>query len=267
VSYDGGANFEVLIGAGDPRWVMDTSSGYSIGFGTISQDVPLGTATTVFRFVYNTFDSGVSPGDPVGWYIGDFMATANGICAGLCPPDAVYDTGPANDVEAIGTGAFADTGFADDFTLASGEETFCAFHLDMLFFPGDPKYNEARVRIYDNPNGLINLGSFAAAVPVFDATFSLANSDLQYSDTGRRPFGAEAWAYDLFLSDIVTLPAGPYAFHIVFPDATTTAYWLTAPATGSGQCSQYWGVTQDAPLDICVALGDSAFDTLHLRID
>jgi hypothetical protein len=89
VSYDGGTNWSILIDSPDPGWVAPN-------WHRMSAVIPGGmaTATTTFRFRYDTVDGCCGPSDVVGWFVDDFailpagvpdcgdgnICTANGAC-------------------------------------------------------------------------------------------------------------------------------------------------------------------------------------------
>jgi len=139
-------------------------------------------------------------------------------------------------------------GIADDFVLDDDTEGTC-FRFDMYDFVDSGNLTTLRVRIYDNPNGLLNLGSFWAATPLFDQTYSVDGGSLTITDTGEDMYG-----YDLlrFLASgpEYALAAGSYAVHLSFPGTDQAGFWATAGSDAS-DCAVYWGDWMDWPMDTC----------------
>jgi hypothetical protein len=144
-------------------------------------------------------------------------------------------------------------GVADDFTLDQATEGTC-LRFDIFDFVDSGNLSTLRARIYENPNGLMNLGSFAAATPVFDQTYSVADGTLTITDTGEDLYG-----YDLLrfvaTGPAYVLDAGDYAMHIMFPGTWDAGFWATAGSDDS-DCAVYWGDWMDWPSDTCAGGDD-----------
>ena len=262
VSYDGGTTFSILIPSSDPSWRVTPSGGFSIGFRTITQAVPLGTSTTVFRFTYDTTDATGSPGTTAGFFVDDFIATNDPSCKITGCPFAAYDAGPADLVNGIRTFNWNDNGIMDSFSLAEPLD-MCSAGFEFFFQPGATKHAKVRVRIYAAPNGMASLGPFASAVPVFDHVF-VDGTDLTFFPTGTGNYGYEIWRYEI--TPVGTLPAGNYAFHITFPSiGDHPSFWATAPQTGS-ECTHQWGTYITTPQSICSLQGSQEFENMALTI-
>lgn len=144
-------------------------------------------------------------------------------------------------------------GIADDFTLDEAVEGTC-LRLDMFDTVGSGNLTTLRVRIYANPNGLLNLGSFAAATPVFDQTYTTSDGSLTIKDTGE-----DLYYYDLLrfqaTGPAYSLAAGSYALHVSFPGTWDAGFWATS-GTDDSDCAVYWGDWVDSPSDACAG-GDN----------
>jgi hypothetical protein len=160
-----------------------------------------------------------------------------------------YDSGTADFVNGLRPdGGWAYYGVADDFVLTQAAEGTC-LRFDMYDFVGSGNLNTVRVRIYDNPSGLMNLGSFWSAIPLFDQTYSVGAGTLTISDTGQ-----DLYYYDLLrfvgTGPAYSLAAGSYAVHLTFPDTWDAGFWATSGTDGS-DCAVIWGEWQDSPADAC----------------
>lgn len=165
-----------------------------------------------------------------------------------CP---VFDNGVADLVQGVRPGlGWTEAGVADDFDLLAGESIIAKIRVDMLGFFGSGNLETMRVRIFSNPAGLLNLGSFAEAVPVYDQTFSVANGNLSISDTG-----LDLQNFDLLRLEatgpVVDLGPGSFALHLGFP-GSPDGYWATSGADAS-DCAIIWGSASavDLPVEAC----------------
>ena len=191
---------------------------------------------------------------------GDCALVANcggsGDCQGDDIPDdcqldekTFFDNGEANEVDGTRPDVgWTDAGMADDFTLDDAIVGH-RLRLDIYDDNGTDDFETMRVRVYEAPDGLMNLGSFGEATPVFDATYSRGSGDLEIIDTGvdfyyLRLYRFEASGQPFFLDP------GHYALHIMFPGTAGAGFWATAGENDS-DCAIVWGPQVDSPADAC----------------
>ena len=181
-----------------------------------------------------------------------------------CQPDAVpdecqlelegcdgirYDAGQADGEEAVRPDwGWANYGVADDFTLDEDMDGSC-FRFDIYDFADSENLPVMQVRIYENYDGLMDLGAFWEVTPVFDQTYSLDDGNLEITDTGEDLYG-----YDL-LRFVATgtdweLNAGDYAMHLTFPETGDAGFWARA-GTDDSDCAVVWGDWEGWPSSMC----------------
>jgi hypothetical protein len=165
-----------------------------------------------------------------------------------------YDSGFADLVNGVRPDAgWSFVGIADDFTLEAAAEGTC-LRFDIFDWVDSGNLTTLHVRIYENPNGLMNLGSFWSATPLFDQTYSVDDGTLTITDTGEDLYG-----YDLLrfvaTGPAYALDAGNYAMHIMFPGTWDAGFWATAGSDDS-DCAVYWGDWVDYPSDACAGGDD-----------
>lgn len=160
--------------------------------------------------------------------------------------DLVFDNGFADLVSGIVPSAgWTNAGLADDFDLVPGASTVRGFRVDMFETAGSGNLQTMRIQIFPNPNGLVNLGSYAAAVPVYDQTFSVGAGDLTITDTGQDLSGFDLLRFEAIGPNAHISP-GSYALHLSFPGSGTVGYWTTA-GTDESDCAIVWGPSVDTP--------------------
>ena len=160
-----------------------------------------------------------------------------------------YDNGYGDLVEGFRPDwGWAFVGMADDFTLDEDAEGSC-FRFDIYDSVDSGNLPVMRVRVFENYDGLMDLGDFWAAVPVFDQTYSLDDGTLEILDTGE----------DLYYFDLLrfvasgtdwSLSAGDYAIHLTFPETWGEGFWATA-GTDDTDCAVYWGDWWSWPSEVC----------------
>ena len=160
-----------------------------------------------------------------------------------------YDSGYADLVNGLRPDSgWANLGVADDFIIEDDIEGDC-LRFDIYDFVDSGNLPVMRVRIYENPSGLMNLGSFSAASPIYDRTFSLEDGNLEIEDTGE-----DLYQYDLLRFTATgadySLNSGDYAIHLTFPDTVDAGFWATA-GTDNSSCAIIWGEWADTPQDAC----------------
>jgi hypothetical protein len=165
-----------------------------------------------------------------------------------------YDSGYADFVNGVRPDAgWWYVGIADDFTLDEDTEGTC-LRFDIFDFADSGNLTTLHVRIYENPSGLMNLGSFFSATPVFDEEYSIDDGTLTITDTDE-----DFYSYDLlrFVASgpEYSLNAGDYAMHIMFPGTWDAGFWATAGSDDS-DCAVYWGDWMEWPSDTCAGGDD-----------
>jgi hypothetical protein len=181
-----------------------------------------------------------------------------------------YDSGFADLVNGVRPDSgWSFVGVADDFVLDQATVGTC-LRFDIFDWVDSGNLTTLHARIYENPNGLMNLGSFWAATPVFDQTYSVADGTLTITDTGEDLYGYDLLRF-LATGPAYALDAGNYALHIMFPGTWDAGFWATAGSDDS-DCAIYWGDWMDWPADTCAGgddltrlsfalLGDQSNDT------
>lgn len=143
-------------------------------------------------------------------------------------------------------------GVADDFTLDQDETGTC-FRFDIYDFVDSGNLPVMRVRIFENYDGLMDLGDFWAATPVFDQTYSLDDGTLEIQDTGEDLYGYDLLHFIASGTDW-SLNEGDYAIHLTFPETVDAGFWATAGSDDS-DCAIFWGDWWSWPSDICESSG------------
>ena len=168
---------------------------------------------------------------------------------------------------------WTDAGVIDDFetTVPIG---FSCVQVGMLDDTGKTDLQTMRIQIFDlndidglggGDGTLPGAGSFAAAVPVCDNTYSVAAGTLTLFDTGDDAFGFDAILLD-GTGPKCDLPPGDYGFHVTFPGTGAVDFWMTADSAGvSPDCAQVWGTAVDLPGDFDCAASPE-FLTMHFNL-
>ena len=160
-----------------------------------------------------------------------------------------YDNGSADLVDGVRPDyGWQNYGIADDFTLDNDEEGTC-FSFDIYDFVDSGNMPVMRVRIFENYDGLMDLGSFWQSTPVIDETYSLDDGTLEITDTGDDLFGFDLLRF-VGSGPEWSLNAGDYAIHLTFPETGDAGFWATA-GTDDSDCAIFWGDWWDWPSDAC----------------
>jgi hypothetical protein len=124
--------------------------------------------------------------------------------------------------------------------------TFNKVHVDLLDF-AQTDMPAMQVRMYALPTGSIvaDLPSFAAAVAIFDHTYTVASGELVITTRAECYVGAGAWNYDA-TGPSFTFTPGAYAMFVNFPGSGAVNYWASAADYGYGG-GFVWGVDIDIP--------------------
>ena len=196
-----------------------------------------------------------------------------GVAGGACP-NLAYDNGTYNLTNGgRPTAGWTDAGMIDDFetTVPIG---FSCVQVGMLDDTGMTDLQTMRIQIFDlndidgaggGDGTLPGAGSYAAAVPVCDNTYSVAAGTLTMFDTGDDAFGFDALLFDA-TGPKCDLPAGDYGFHLTFPGTGAVDFWMTADSAGvSPACAQVWGTAVDLPADFGCAASPE-FLTMHFKL-
>jgi hypothetical protein len=168
----------------------------------------------------------------------------------------VYDAGICDGVNGTRpTVGWDTTGLVDKFTVPQGGNgmKFKCFHMEILDFT-QSDMTSLRLRVYALPTGSIpaDLPSFAAAVALFDHTYTVGDGSLVITPRAECYPGAGAWDYDAS-GPGYNLAAGSYALLVTFPGFGAVNYWASAADEGMG-VGYVWGAAVDAPSAAGMAL-------------
>ena len=175
-------------------------------------------------------------------------------------PNLAHDNGAYNLTNGgAPTAGWTNAGVIDDFETTVPIDFSCV-QVGMFDNTGMTDLTTMRIQIFDlndidgaggGDGTLPGAGSFAAAVPVCDNTYSVAAGTLTMFDTGDDEFGHDALLLD-GTGPKCDLPPGDYGFHVTFPGTGSSDFWMTADAAGvSPDCAQVWGTDVDLPGTFC----------------
>lgn len=193
-------------------------------------------------------------------YACDAVAGCQQIVNPVCPAcsHSLHDNGAYTGIDAVRALSWLQDGITDDFVNLGPATNFCTIGFNFAH-GGLPvsQFQVVLIRIYSlGATGIPGLGNFGSAVPVFEQTYRIAAGTLIATDTGD-----DIGSYDVIsyraMGTTFDLGVGAFAIHISFPDwiggLTGDGFWMTAPQSGSSECSHLWGSSATMPLDLCTA--------------